>query len=257
MSADCLPHQVPSSASRFLKGIPAELLEHTCHMELLNKPTARRDTNGANFAQPPPRPPPAHGLPRAGGASDARLASQAAAGGAAALAAGAAALAAGLGSQLVGSQPAMREAISGSQAEGERPTGAVTGAVGAHLARWQQAHARKEHERRARKEKEQARKAEKEAANEAAAGEGEASGSRAPRAPKAAPKAPSSKAAGAVSGAVTGAVTGAVPGAVPSSKAAGKARVPPAGDPPPAKKAKSKRIVVDDEDSEDNDSLFD
>ena len=237
MSADCLPHQVPSSASRFLKGIPAELLEHTCHMELLNKPTARRDTNGANFAQPPPRPPPAHGLPRAGGASDARLASQAAAGGggalaigAAALAAGAAALAAGLGSQPVGSQHAMREAISGSQAEGERPAGAVTGAVGAHLARWQQAHARKEHERRARKEKEQTRKAEKEAANEAAAGDGEASGPRAPRAPKA--------------------------GAVPSSKAAGKARVLPAGDQPPAKRAKSKRIVVDDEDSEDND-LFD
>jgi hypothetical protein len=51
-------------------------------------------------------------------------------------------------------------------------------------------------------------------------------------------------------------VTGAVTGAVPSSKAAGKARVPPAGDQPPAKKAKSKRIVVDDEDSEDND-LFD
>jgi hypothetical protein len=51
-------------------------------------------------------------------------------------------------------------------------------------------------------------------------------------------------------------VTGAVTGAVPSSKAVGKARVPPAGDQPPAKKAKSKRIVVDDEDSEDND-LFD
>ena len=235
MSSDCLLHQVPSSASRFLKGIPAELLEHTCHMELLNKPTARRDTNGANFAQPPPRPPPAHGLPRAGGASDARhdarLASQAAAGGATALAAGAAALAAGLGSQPVGSQHAMREAISGSQAEGERPAGAVTGAVGAHLARWQQAHARKEHERRARKEKEQMRKAEKEAANDTAAGDGEASGSKAPRAPKAAPKAP-------------------------SSKAAGKARVLPAGDQPPAKKAKSKRIVVDDDDSEDND-LFD
>eukprot|EP00900_Chrysochromulina_parva_P003517 jgi/Chrpa1/13166/Chrysochromulina_OHIO_Genome00021371-RA len=46
------------------------------------------------------------------------------------------------------------------------------------------------------------------------------------------------------------AVTGAVTGAVPSSKAAGKARVPPAGDQPPAKKAKSKRIVEDDEDSE-------
>ena len=239
MSSDCLLHQVPSSASRFLKGIPAELLEHTCHMELLNKPTARRDTNGANFAQPPPRPHAAHGLPRAGGASDARhdarLASQAAAGGVASQAAGAAALAVGLGSQPVGSEPvgsqhAMREAISGSQAEGERPAGAVTGAVGAHLARWQQAHARKEHERRARKEKEQTRKAEKEAANEAAAGDGEASGPRAPRAPKA--------------------------GAVPSSKAAGKARVLPAGDQPPAKRAKSKRIVVDDEDSEDND-LFD
>jgi hypothetical protein len=51
------------------------------------------------------------------------------------------------------------------------------------------------------------------------------------------------------------AVTGAVTGAVPSSKAAGKARVPPAGDQPPAKKAKSKRIVVDNEDSEDNDLL--
>ena len=236
MSSDCLLHQVPSSASRFLKGIPAELLEHTCHMELLNKAPARRDTNGANFAQQPPRPPAAHAISRAGGASDARLASQAAAGGVASQAAGAAALAVGLGSQPVGSEPvgsqhAMREAISGSQAEGERPAGAVTGAVGAHLARWQQAHARKEHERRARKEKEQMRKAEKEAANDTAAGDGEASGSKAPRAPKAAPKAP-------------------------SSKAAGKARVLPAGDQPPAKRAKSKRIVVDDEDSEDND-LFD
>ena len=62
MSSDCLLHQVPSSASRFLKGIPAELLEHTCHMELLNKAPARRDTNGANFAQQPPRPPAAHAI---------------------------------------------------------------------------------------------------------------------------------------------------------------------------------------------------
>ena len=219
-SYTCLgPDNVPTAASRFLKGIPAEVLHHTNHFELQNQ-YQRRDTDGACFAQP------RHGGGGGGGAVAGPLSTPS-------------------GAPPPATAPFSRApataSVRGSSAHhgaSSQPAERPTGAVGAHLARWQQKHAQEEAERKERKEKEaarKARKAEKEAAMEAEGGGASAAGGGKAKV---------------------------------GSKAAGKARMasPLEGDAPPTKKSKkqaaahmaapakptAKRNVIPDDDESDD-----